>query len=106
MGRGVRRWRSRFPKARRRGPKASVGRATPRTGRSARGRRCRGRRALLAPAKIGVHLVFFLHLGSGPNDTNNLLARALVVLIALLVIAGSIRIVAHLNANMMPMPVS
>jgi cytochrome o ubiquinol oxidase subunit IV len=59
---------------------------------------------VLALAQIGVHLVFFLHLGSGPDHTNNILALAFGVLIVFLVIAGSIWIVANLNANMsMPM---
>jgi heme/copper-type cytochrome/quinol oxidase subunit 4 len=31
---------------------------------------------VLALAQIGVHLVFFLHLGSGPDSTNNILALA------------------------------
>ncbi len=57
---------------------------------------------MLALAQIGVHLVFFLHLGSGPNDTNNILALAFGVLIVFLVIAGSIWIIANLNANTMP----
>ena len=60
---------------------------------------------VLALAQIGVHLVFFLHLGSGPDDTNNILALAFGVLIVFLVIAGSIWIIAHLNANMAMMPV-
>jgi len=59
---------------------------------------------VLALAQIGVHLVFFLHLGSGPDDTNNILALAFGVLIVFLVIAGSIWIVANLNANMTTMP--
>jgi glucose-6-phosphate 1-dehydrogenase len=50
---------------------------------------------VLALAQIGVHLVFFLHLGSGPDDTNNILALAFGVLIVFLVIAGSIWIVAN-----------
>jgi cytochrome o ubiquinol oxidase subunit IV len=58
---------------------------------------------VLAFAQIGVHLVFFLHLGSGPDHTNNILALAFGVLIVFLVIAGSIWIIANLNANMMPM---
>jgi len=58
---------------------------------------------VLALAQIGVHLVFFLHLGSGPDHTNNILALAFGVLIVFLVIAGSIWIVANLNENMMPM---
>jgi cytochrome o ubiquinol oxidase subunit IV len=58
---------------------------------------------VLALAQIGVHLVFFLHLGSGPDNTNNILALAFGVLIVFLVIGGSIWIIANLNANMMPM---
>jgi cytochrome o ubiquinol oxidase operon protein cyoD len=59
---------------------------------------------VLALAQIGVHLVFFLHLGSGPDDTNNILALAFGILIVFLVIAGSIWIIANLDANMTPMP--
>ena len=58
---------------------------------------------VLAFAQIGVHLVFFLHLGSGPDSTNNILALAFGVLIVFLVIAGSVWIIAHLNSNTMPM---
>jgi cytochrome o ubiquinol oxidase subunit IV len=58
---------------------------------------------VLALAQIGVHLVFFLHLGSGSDSTNNILALAFGVLIVFLVIAGSVWIVANLNSNMMPM---
>ena len=59
---------------------------------------------VLAFAQIGVHLVFFLHLGSGPDNTNNILALAFGVLIVFLVITGSVWIIANLNTNMMPMP--
>jgi cytochrome o ubiquinol oxidase operon protein cyoD len=59
---------------------------------------------VLAFAQIGVHLVFFLHLGSGPDSTNNILALAFGMLIVFLVIAGSVWIVANLQSNMMPMP--
>jgi cytochrome o ubiquinol oxidase subunit IV len=58
---------------------------------------------VLALAQIGVHLVFFLHLGSGPDHTNNILALTLGILIVFLVIGGSCWIMANLNANMMPM---
>jgi cytochrome o ubiquinol oxidase operon protein cyoD len=58
---------------------------------------------VLAFAQIGVHLVFFLHLGSGPDNTNNILALAFGLFIVFLVIAGSVWIIANLNANMMPM---
>ncbi len=60
---------------------------------------------VLAFAQIGIHLVFFLHLGSGPDSTNNILALAFGVLIVFLVIGGSVWIINNLNSNMMPMPV-
>ena len=60
---------------------------------------------VLAFAQIGVHLVFFLHLGTGPDHTNNILALAFGMLIVFLVITGSIWIIANLNSNMMPMSV-
>jgi cytochrome o ubiquinol oxidase operon protein cyoD len=59
---------------------------------------------VLAFAQIGVHLVFFLHLGSGPDHTNNIVALCFGVLIVFLVIAGSVWIIANLHANMMDMP--
>ena len=60
---------------------------------------------VLAFAQIGVHLVFFLHLGSGPDHTNNILALAFGMLIVFLVITGSVWIIANLNSNMMPISV-
>ena len=57
----------------------------------------------LAIAQMGVHLVFFLHIDTGPDNTNNTLALAFGVLIVFLVVAGSVWIMGHLNANMMPM---
>jgi cytochrome o ubiquinol oxidase operon protein cyoD len=59
---------------------------------------------VLALAQIGVHLVFFLHLGTGSDNTNNILALAFGVLIVFLVIGGSIWIIANLSANMASMP--
>jgi cytochrome o ubiquinol oxidase operon protein cyoD len=58
---------------------------------------------VLAIAQIGVHLVFFLHITTGPDNVNNVLALAFGVLIVLLVICGSLWIMANLNHNMMPM---
>jgi cytochrome o ubiquinol oxidase subunit IV len=58
---------------------------------------------VLALAQIGVHLIFFLHIGFGPENKNNVVALAFGVWIVLLVIGGSILIIANLNANMMPM---
>ena len=58
----------------------------------------------LAIAQMGVHLVFFLHVTSGPDSTNNAFALAFGVLIVFLVIVGSLWIMGHLNANMPSMP--
>jgi len=58
--------------------------------------------AVLAIAQIGVHLVFFLHITTAPDNTNNVLALAFGMLIVTLVIAGSLWIMTNLNANMMP----
>ncbi len=58
--------------------------------------------AVLAIAQIGVHLVFFLHMSSGPDNANNVLALAFGVLIVTLVVSGSLWIMSNLNANMMP----
>ena len=58
---------------------------------------------VLAIAQMGVHLVFFLHITTGPDNTNNVLALAFGVLIVLLVIGGSLWIMSHLNQNVMPM---
>jgi cytochrome o ubiquinol oxidase subunit IV len=58
---------------------------------------------VLAIAQMGVHLVFFLHITTGADNTNNVMALAFGLLIVFLVIAGSLWIMSHLNENMMPM---
>ena len=58
--------------------------------------------AVLAVAQIGVHLVFFLHLTTAPDNTNNVLALAFGVLIVALIIGGSVWIMDTLNDRMMP----
>ncbi|HWU50367.1 MAG TPA: cytochrome o ubiquinol oxidase subunit IV [Asticcacaulis sp.] len=57
---------------------------------------------VFAIAQMGVHLVFFLHVTTGPDNTNNVLALAFGVLVVFLIIAGSIWIMGHLQHNMMP----
>ena len=59
---------------------------------------------VLAIAQMGVHLVFFLHITTGPDNTNNVLALGFGLLIVTVVIAGSLWIMANLNDNMMPPP--
>ncbi len=58
--------------------------------------------AVLAVAQIGVHLVFFLHLTTAPDNTNNVLALAFGVLIVAMIIGGSLWIMNHLDDRMMP----
>ncbi|MBV8744382.1 MAG: cytochrome o ubiquinol oxidase subunit IV [Xanthobacteraceae bacterium] len=58
---------------------------------------------VLAIAQMGVHLVFFLHITTGPDNTNNVMALAFGLLIIFLVIGGSLWIMANLNHNMLPM---
>jgi cytochrome o ubiquinol oxidase operon protein cyoD len=58
---------------------------------------------VLAIAQMGVHLVFFLHITTGADNTNNVLALAFGLLIVFLVVGGSLWIMSNLNHNMMPM---
>ena len=58
---------------------------------------------VLAVAQMGVHLAFFLHITTGPDNTNNVLALAFGLLIVFLVVGGSVWIMSHLNQNMPPM---
>jgi cytochrome o ubiquinol oxidase subunit IV len=57
---------------------------------------------VLAIAQMGVHLVFFLHITTGPDNTNNVLALAFGMLVVFLVVIGSLWIMTNLNDNLMP----
>lgn len=59
---------------------------------------------VLAIAQMGVHLVFFLHITSGPDNTNNVMALGFGLLIVFLLLVGSLWIMDHLNATMAAMP--
>jgi cytochrome o ubiquinol oxidase operon protein cyoD len=58
--------------------------------------------AVLAIAQMGVHVAFFLHISSAPDQANNFLALLFGVFVTSLVIFGSLLIMANLN-HMMPM---
>ena len=45
---------------------------------------------VLAIAQIGIHLVFFLHITTAPDNTNNVMALAFGVFIVFLVVGGSV----------------
>jgi cytochrome o ubiquinol oxidase subunit IV len=57
---------------------------------------------VLAIAQMGVHLVYFLHVTTGPDNTNNVLALAFGLLVVFMVVVGSIWIMDNLSHNMMP----
>jgi cytochrome o ubiquinol oxidase subunit IV len=57
---------------------------------------------VLAIAQMGIHLVFFLHITTAPDNTNNVLALAFGLLIVALIVLGSLWIMYHLNTNMAP----
>lgn len=59
--------------------------------------------SVLAVAQMGVHLVFFLHITSGPDSLNNVLALAFGLLIVMLLVFGSLWIMGHLSHQTMPM---
>ena len=56
---------------------------------------------VLAIAQMGVHLVFFLHISSAPDQTNNFLALAFGIFVVALIVFGSMIIMTNLNHNMM-----
>ncbi len=59
--------------------------------------------AALAIAQMGVHVTFFFHISSAPDQTNNFLALAFGVFISGVVIFGSLIIMANLNHHMVSM---
>ena len=58
--------------------------------------------SVLAIGQMLVHLIFFLHISTTPNQRTNILAFAVTLLIVLLIVAGSLWIMSHLQSNMMP----
>jgi cytochrome o ubiquinol oxidase subunit IV len=57
---------------------------------------------VFAIAQIGIHLVFFLHLTTAPDNINNTMALAFGTLIVVLLIGGTLWIMGHMNAGMIP----
>jgi cytochrome o ubiquinol oxidase subunit IV len=58
---------------------------------------------VLAVAQMGIHLIFFLHITTDPDNANNVLALAFGVLIVCLIVFGSLWVMEHLNHNMVSM---
>ena len=59
---------------------------------------------VFALAQVGIHLIFFLHLTTAPDNINNAMALAFGTLIVVLLIGGTLWIMMHMNQNMMNMP--
>ncbi len=58
--------------------------------------------SVLAVAQMGIHVVFFLHITTGPDNLNNVLALAFGVLIVFLVVLGSLWIMSNLSHEHLP----
>ena len=56
---------------------------------------------VLAIAQMGVHVVFFFHISSAPDQTNNFMSLAFGIFVVALTVFGSMLIMANLN-HMMP----
>ena len=54
----------------------------------------------LGLAQVGVHLVFFLHMTTSPDNSNNILALAFGLVIVSIVVFGTIWAMYHMNHNM------
>jgi cytochrome o ubiquinol oxidase operon protein cyoD len=57
---------------------------------------------VLAVAQMGIHLIFFLHITTAPDNANNVLALAFGVLIVCLIVFGSLWVMGHLNHVLVP----
>jgi cytochrome o ubiquinol oxidase operon protein cyoD len=58
---------------------------------------------VLAVAQMGIHLVFFLHITTAPDNTNNVMALAFGVLIVFVLVFGTVWVMAHMDQNMLSM---
>jgi cytochrome o ubiquinol oxidase operon protein cyoD len=57
-----------------------------------------------AAVQIVVHMVFFLHLDPKSEGGWNMLAFIFTMVLVVIALSGSLWVMHHLNANMMPMP--
>jgi cytochrome o ubiquinol oxidase operon protein cyoD len=57
---------------------------------------------VLAIAQMLVHLIFFLHISTSSNQRTNILAFVLTATVVAMIVVGSLWIMSHLHANMMP----
>jgi len=55
-----------------------------------------------AVTQIGVHLVYFLHMNTSSSQTWNMAAFVFTLIILVILVAGSLWVMYHLDTNMMP----
>lgn len=60
---------------------------------------------IFAVAQMLVHIVYFLHLNTRSEGGWNMLASIFTIVLVVIAIAGSLWVMYHMNANMMPMSV-
>ncbi|WP_049621560.1 cytochrome o ubiquinol oxidase subunit IV [Frateuria defendens] len=61
---------------------------------------------VLCVAQLIVQLVFFLHMGTSPDERDNTAIFLFTMLIIAIVVAGSLWVMHNANVNMMPMHMS
>ncbi|MDS9469104.1 cytochrome o ubiquinol oxidase subunit IV [Paracoccus sp. MBLB3053] len=57
---------------------------------------------LCAVAQVLVHMIYFLHMNSSSEEGWTLLSTIFTVVIVVIMLAGSLWVMFHLNTNMMP----
>jgi cytochrome o ubiquinol oxidase subunit IV len=55
-----------------------------------------------AAVQVIVHMIYFLHMNSSSEGGWNMMALVLTVILLFIVLSGSIWVMYHMNANMMP----
>lgn len=59
---------------------------------------------VFAAVQIVVHMVFFLHMSPKAEGGWSITALTFTIIIVVIMLAGSLWVMHHLNTNMMPMP--
>jgi cytochrome o ubiquinol oxidase operon protein cyoD len=57
---------------------------------------------LMAAAQIIVHMVFFLHMNGRSDEGWTMMSMIFTVVVVVIMLAGSLWVMYHLNTNMMP----
>jgi len=55
-----------------------------------------------AAVQVVVHMIYFLHMNSSSEGGWNMMALILTIILLVIVMTGSIWVMMHMNANMMP----